>query len=223
MSYSQTVTLLDSGSWDRPATWNAADCKIECWGAGGSGGLLTDDRGTSGILGVPGAGGDYASISNVELPAAVNYSAGQPVESDGQQPGPGGDSYVSAPNDGVFVLARGGNSLTPSSVGSTVYLGGQVTENLAVGGGGAAGPHGNGAAAATETGGAGDNGSGGAGGAIDANGADNANGGGGSGLSDDTPAVYGGFPGGGSGVTTGVPMGPSIGGAGKIVLSWNPA
>lgn len=226
MTYSQTMTLTGEGSLDRPDTWNPEDSRIECWGAGGSGGKLFDDRGTSGKLGVQGAGGSYARIDNVELPAAVNYRAGVAVEALANAagaPGPGQDSYVSAPSDGVFVLARGGNSPTPTSIGDLVHE--AVTETQAfpeVGGGGASGPGGPGGKSTNQTGGAANAGDT-AGGANETNGADDPNGGSGSGASAIGNPIYGGFPGGGSAATTNDPSDVSIGGGGKIVLSWNPA
>lgn len=227
MTYSQTMTLTGDGSLDRPPTWNPLDCQIQCWGAGGSGGKIYNDRGTNGIIGVQGAGGSYAEITNIELPAAVNFSVGQPKEAvvSAGEPGPGGDSWVSAPNDGVFVLARGGNSPTSSSIGGLIYEAVAESDNFAeVGGGGASGPGGPGAKSTSQTGGAA-NGGATAGGANETNGADNANGGSGSGASAIGNPIYGGFPGGGSAASTenGGDTDISVGGAGKIVLSWNPA
>lgn len=231
MPYSQTVTLTDDGSFDRPINWNDADNVIEVWGAGGTAGIVTDYDGDDGTAGVPGAGGDYASITNIILPPAVNYNAGQPVQPVGQAPGRGEDSYVSNPNEGVFVLARGGNSLTPSSIGAVTFAGGQATTNASWGGGGAAGPHGDGGQKGSPTtkGGTGDNGSGGLGGVENANGVSNANGGGGSGrgTEDDATAIrVGGFPGGGTGMWIGDPdheFAGSVAGAGQVRISWNPA
>lgn len=233
MSYSKTLTLTGNGALDRPVDWNDADNLIQCWGAGGSGGTLADIDGSNGTLGVPGAGGDYAAVANVSLPASVNYSVGQPLAASpapgapktaATRPGAGEDSWLSNSIEGfVTVRAAGGNS--PSqSVGDVVHHGGKGTSNVFKGGGGAGGPHGDGQAnGAGQTGGQADGGSGGAGGGLNQAGADHPNGGGGSGPGDDGTPLYGGFPGGGSGPTTNSADDISLGAPGTIILSWNPA
>jgi hypothetical protein len=149
--------IAESGTLDRPATWNNADNTIECIGAGGGG------RRTGG------GGGAYSKVTNATLDATELYQAG----TGGGPATSGGDSFIGAATlaaslvgaeggkTGVGPTSNGIGGQAANGVGDVKYSGGdgRVGDNGAGGGGAAAGPHGDGAdggnASSTDEGGAG--------------------------------------------------------------------
>lgn len=159
-----TTIFLESGSiWVVPTDWNDADNSFENIGGGAGGG-------SSSAYG--GGGGAYSKTSNVALTpgASINYSIGAAgVGNATPTGGPGGDTWIGGTDfASSFCAAKGGTSAVTgggqasAGIGDVKYSGG----NGYYGGGGAAGPDGDGANSLSSgrDGGQGGNGSGGAGG-----------------------------------------------------------
>lgn len=200
------LTSLSGSTWTVPSTWNSSNNTIELIGGG-----------QSGASAAGGIGGSYAKISNLTLTpgsvAAYQIGTGG-AASTGATKNNGGDTWFSSIST---VLAKGGGSAS-SNVGTVIHSGGVPT---ARGGGGAAGPNGDGISPTSSTGGAGDAGHGGAGGVAPNNGSSGtewgeagSGGGGGGGIS--ASGEGGGYGGGGGGQGTG----GSKGAQGVIVITY---
>ena len=170
--------LLISPNWGTtftlPSDWNPANNRVECIGAGQTGGT-----GYAGVGAQGGFGGDYAAVINWNVPAntLLHISIGSPgaAWNAGSLAPFGGNTWIStttvAPinvSQGAFAL---GGAQSGSSIGNITYDGGlcgfsnpSPTYYHGGGGGGAAGPNGDGRNGFNSTGGFGDNTFGGAGG-----------------------------------------------------------
>ena len=212
------IVLTSSGTFTRPVDWNPFDNTIEGIGSGKNG-----STGTSTFGGGGAAGGCYAKISNVDLPASVNIQVGTPAALDTVF--------------GALLTAKGGQSTTLGCVGQLIFAGGAGAPGVSNsagsyggGGGGAAGPSGAGLPASAYNGGRGDAGAGGAGG-VSAPGAPGdewpglagAGGGGGDGgaVTGFAGGLYGGG-GAGGGCANAAAHGGGAGGPGVIVISYTP-
>lgn len=153
------LTTTGAGTWTVPEDWNNLNNTIEVIGGGATADMRWQNVG----------GGAYSSIANKSLTpgASVSYSvgiAGPTARSDGGDTWFGNSVYASS-----YVAAKGGNKNTAGGaavdgIGTVKYSGGAGSYNG--GGGGAAGPYGNGNTSANNSylGGSGGAGYGGAGG-----------------------------------------------------------
>lgn len=212
------IILLSGTLWTVPADWNSANNTIECVGSGWKGAF---DAGTG--IGSPGGGGAYARKNNVALTpgSSIPYHIG--AASSG-----GSTSFNNALVIAVNAIGSNGGAAS-GCVGDVVYSGGNGYLNFSTygGGGGAAGPHGDGVSSTGNNGGSGDAGFGGVGGAypagIGGNGTEwgtaGCGGGGASGLVGTGSGARGGFYGAGGGIGfTGVGAGIQ----GVIVITYWP-
>ena len=240
MSTQIIFTTTGTNNWTVPSDWNSASNTIEVIGAGGSG-----SNGVNGTRnGAGGGGGGYGKIANQTLTpgASISYTIATG--------GSSGDTFFNAASLAAASVGSpaGGNGVTTApgtgatGKGTTTYKGGDgVYSNTGNpsnnGGGGAAGPNGNGQLAGTGGvgyGGAGDNGIGGAGAAPNtglpgSNGTEYGavgSGGGGAGVANSNLPTNGGLYGaaGGGGGSSGFPYFNQAGGTGTqglIVITYS--
>jgi hypothetical protein len=229
-----TVIVLTSGAtWTVPSDWNSANNKIECIGGGGGGSSGANE-------GDGGGGGAYSASTNITLTpgASINFvigsggAGGLGTAGGGSGPGSaggftcfGGTTLASCTVGAMGGSGATGNGATiphggaaSGGVGTIKYSGGNgginggPTNYYPVGaGGGAGGPHGNGATAQTSVYGSGSGGQGGAGGGGGSTGATGGTENGTAGGNN-----YLGSGGGAAGTTTTVAVsgGPGAGGGG---------
>lgn len=213
----QDVFTSGSGTWVAPA--NVTSPIIECWGSGGPGYSYASNPYAGG-----GGGGAYASKKVTVTPGVgYNYTVGSPGNNTQFNSSEVLAAYGAT---GLYWPSAAAGGQASNSIGTTKYSGGNggVGNPLGAGGGGAAGPHGNGIDGNDYfieggAGGAGDNGSGGAGGSYPAGtGGSHVNGGGGGGGAvNNGVGGAGGYPGGGGG---GGENGAGPGTNGKIVITY---
>lgn len=144
VSRGQALLFVTSGTtFTAPSDWPGTADLVECIG-GGSGG-----RSAGANVGPGGAGGAYASQSNVTIangdPLLIGSGGGPDTD--------GGDTYLGTSLAGSVVGAQGARGTTggqaSASVGTTKFDGGDggglgINNFDGGGGGGAAGPHGDG-------------------------------------------------------------------------------
>jgi hypothetical protein len=234
------VIVLTSGtSFTVPSDWNSSNNTVEVIGAGGSGSA-------SSLWNRCGAGGGaYSAATNIALTpgASISYQigvggAGVANYTFGKT---GGDTWFNGSSiSSASVSAQGGTGGTTapgtggqasSGIGSVKFSGGNGAPGggncfsaQQTGGGGAAGPHGNGNPGSGMNGGSGDNGFGGAGG-IGATATPATSGsewvsagiGGGGGYGNSRGGQYGGGSGGSDSTNS------ATGGNGLIVITYTPA
>jgi hypothetical protein len=196
-----TETFNSTTSWECPQ--GVSSVEVECWGAGGKGGIPDVDLELKGI----GGGGGAYSKSTLDVTPGNNYTIHVGISDDAS----GGDTYF---NDSSTVLAKGGENggtniaaaggLAAEGVGTTKYSGGSSSTSFGTG------------ASSAGTSSNGTNSSDGTNGAIAPEGG--GNGGSLTGGTINASGLPGSAPGGGGGGANPFGTGGALGGAGRITL-----